>query len=98
MDMESYWAGRVAFGAQVPFLAVRGITDGVEDTVPDPEWFMNGAGRVSPGTFVSWAARYPQDLPMLLRTGLAARRASRALASFAAAFAAKLDSEKGPVS
>lgn len=34
VDMESYWIGRVASAKQVPFLAVRAVSDTVADRLP----------------------------------------------------------------
>ena len=47
VDMESYWIGRMASTKQVPFLAVRAISDTVADSLPPFDRFLdsNGAWR-----------------------------------------------------
>lgn len=87
VDMEGFWLARTAAAAGVPFVAVRAISDGAADVIPDYVAAAANAGlagqlrRIAPGV-----ARRPADAVALARLAVQARAASRNLARFVAAF------------
>jgi hopanoid-associated phosphorylase len=81
VDMESQVAARVAQRLGVPFAAARVIADDAElELPPAAAAGMRPDGRMAVGAVLWSVARQPQQLPALIRTGLAAERALRALA------------------
>jgi adenosylhomocysteine nucleosidase len=81
VDMESLAAARAASAAGIPFLALRAIADPAERGLP---WAalapLDGEGRPRPLRVMGRLAARPWELPALLRLGLEAKRAERALA------------------
>ncbi len=81
VDMESHVAARVARRLGVPFAAARVISDSADRSLPAAV----RAGMRPDGGMALWPvlaalARDPGQLPSLIRTGLEAERALRALA------------------
>jgi hopanoid-associated phosphorylase len=81
VDMESHVAARIASAHDLPFAALRVMSDAADRTLPNaalagmrPDGGMNLAG-------VLWAlAKAPRQLPALIRTGREAGVAFKALA------------------
>jgi hopanoid-associated phosphorylase len=81
VDMESQVAVRVAQRVGLPFAAARVIADDAElELPPAAAAGMRPDGGMALGAVLWSLARRPQQLPALIRTGLAAERAFRALA------------------
>ncbi|MFC0408244.1 phosphorylase family protein [Roseomonas elaeocarpi] len=80
VDMESHVAARVARRYGLPFAAARVISDGAERGLPEAALVaMRPDGGVSlPAVFGS-VIRDPLQIPALIRTGMEAGRAFRAL-------------------
>jgi adenosylhomocysteine nucleosidase len=79
VDLESAALAHAAARACVPFLALRAVTDGVGDRLPDLEPLVDRQGRPRPGALILHLARRPSDAAALVRLGLGARWAGRAL-------------------
>jgi hypothetical protein len=78
--MESAAIARVAAAAQLPFLAIRAVSDSATSPIPHP--FLNATdafGRVHPFRLFISLARRPYLLPTLMHVGLSFRRAQNTL-------------------
>lgn len=83
VDMESAGAAAVATEYGVPWLAVRVITDGVNDDLPlDFNALANPDGSVNRGRIVAETLLHPWKIPALIRLGSRSSLASRRLAEF----------------
>ncbi|WP_422003262.1 phosphorylase [Reyranella sp.] len=84
VDMESHVAARVARRHGRPFAVARVLSDGADRTLPPAARVGLGAdGAVDLAAVLRSLAAAPWQLPALLRTGLEAGRAFRALEWFA---------------
>ena len=84
VDMESAAVARVAAAAQLPFLAVRAVSDSATTSIPAP--FLNATdafGRVRLLKLLIGLARRPHALPNLIRVGLSFRAAQNTLTKVA---------------
>ncbi len=86
VEMESYWIARTAIEKQVPFLAVRTLSDTVNDYLPPFDRMVTGEGRLLLGGALLYFAAHPWELFTLLRFQRHARLAGRRLDSFLDAF------------
>ncbi len=90
VDMESAGVARAAAEACIPFLAVRVVSDAAADALPDDAWrLVSPDGRAPLYRALRYLARRPASLPVLVRTGIRAARAARALAALLGAWAAE---------
>lgn len=81
VDMESHVAARVARRRGLPFAALRTIADAADEDLPPAALIgMKPDGGMALGTVLASLARHPAQLPALIRTGVGAERAFRALA------------------
>jgi hypothetical protein len=81
VDMESCAAARAARRLGLPFAAARVISDAADRTLPPAvKVGMRADGGMALGPVLAATARDPRQLVSLIRTGLEARRAFRALA------------------
>lgn len=79
VDMESAALARAARAAEVPFIALRAVTDETRHRLPDFERFLDAGGRLRPGAGLVHFLRRPAEVPALLRLGPAARAAGGSL-------------------
>jgi adenosylhomocysteine nucleosidase len=80
VDMESHIAARVAQRHGLPFAAARTISDGADRALPRAaQAGMRPDGGMDVGAVLAALARRPAELPALIRTGLEAETAFRAL-------------------
>jgi hypothetical protein len=80
VDMESHIAARVAARHGLPFAALRTISDTAAEALPPAALVgMKPDGTMALGAVLASLARSPGQLPALLRTGIGAERAFRAL-------------------
>jgi len=80
VDFESAALARVAHEADVPFLAIRAVSDRYRDRVPDIAGMLDHVGRPDRRRLAVFLVRNPRELPRLVRLGRGANRAGRALA------------------
>jgi adenosylhomocysteine nucleosidase len=86
VDMETAGAAEVAAARDVPFAAVRVVTDALEHDLPlDFNRCIGPRGDVRGVSIAAQLARHPRALPGLLRLGHHSLAASRRLAAFLAA-------------
>lgn len=86
-DMETAWAAAAAISAGVPWIAVRCVTDGIEDTLPLPfDQYLGPDGEVASARLPRAILREPWSLVGLVRLGARSFRAAGNLAAFVEAF------------
>lgn len=87
VDMETAGAVRVAQERGIPWLAVRAITDGVNDELPlDFNALANSDGSVNRGRILRATLAQPHKIPALIRLGQRSSLAANNLAAFLVAF------------
>ncbi len=84
LDLETSAAAGAAHASNLPFLALRAITDAAGEEIPDfLKSFAQEGERPSVGAALAWLAANPRRLPLLFRlwrrSRLAARRLAQAL-------------------
>lgn len=62
VEMEDYWLACLAYGAGLPFLSVRAISDTLEDTLPDFAPFTGARGEIRWGKAVVHFLSHPSQL------------------------------------
>jgi hypothetical protein len=80
VDLESAALARAARDADVPFIAIRAVSDRFRDRIPDIGRMLDHVGRPDRGAILADAVRHPREIPRLVRLGRSARRAGAALA------------------
>jgi adenosylhomocysteine nucleosidase len=65
VDMESYWIASIAAQRQVPFLALRAVSDTVDDSFPPIEQIVDIEGNLLPGKAALYFLSHPWHLTML---------------------------------
>ena len=97
VDMESHLAARAAAAHGLPFAVLRVVSDRAEHGLPPAALAGMGAdGGVDAGAVLAALTRHPGQLPALVRTGLDAGRAFRALAAARHAAGADLGPPDAP--
>jgi adenosylhomocysteine nucleosidase len=97
VEMESYFVLRAAAGAHVPAVAVRAISDAVEEDLPmDFSRVLDSKGAVRMRKLAGELARAPRRIPGLVRFGLRSRRTADALADFLDGYLLALDHDLKP--
>ncbi len=87
VDMETFGAVQVAERQHVPWLAVRVITDGVEDDMPLDFNALAGAdGNVDKRRVIGATLAQPWKIPALIRLGARSSQAAKNLALFLEAY------------
>jgi adenosylhomocysteine nucleosidase len=95
VDMETADAARVAQSQGIPWLSVRAITDGAEDTLPlDFNAFTDEDGNIDQGRVLRATLLRPWKIPALLRLRARSSLAARNLAAFIESFLAALPEDK----
>ncbi len=80
VDTESHVAAAIAAAHRLPFAAFRVVADSVERSLPAAASVaLAPDGKISGGAVLRSLARAPAQIPALLRTGIDARIAIRAL-------------------
>ena len=90
VDMESYWIARIASDRQIPFVAVRAISDTWQDNLPPFDQMTTSDGGLKWKEASSYFLRRPQHLAKLLTLSHNARRARDSLTACADCLVAKL--------
>jgi len=95
LDMETAGAAAAAEAAGIPWLAVRAITDGLNDGFPfDFSRFVGADGEVSRRRLALAVLIHPWQIPALIRLGMRASLAARNLAAFVERYAGALGNEE----
>jgi len=82
VDMESYWIGKIASAREVPFLAIRAISDTLQDSLLPFDRFIDMNGKLLRQRAIAYFLSHPQHLVKLLSLSHSARRARKNLTAF----------------
>lgn len=82
VEMESYWIASAAHKKHVPFLAIRAVSDTVEDNLP-PFHIFKMEGGINWNRAVFHFASHPHHVPMLIALRKKSRNAIDNLTSLA---------------
>ncbi|MEW5871309.1 MAG: hypothetical protein AB1894_18700 [Chloroflexota bacterium] len=93
VDMESYWLAETAARRGLPFLAVRAISDGLDESLPPFDRFTGEDGQVLLRQALRHFISTSSDLFKLPRLGLHAWRAQRSLTACLQTLIPALDGE-----
>jgi adenosylhomocysteine nucleosidase len=80
VDMEAAAIARLAAMREIPFYAIKGISDPLHAHLPDLNPFIDANGRFLTARFALWAMFRPGYWPALIRMGENSRRASQNIA------------------
>jgi len=83
VEMESYHVLTKASEQQVPALAIRAISDTVEEDLPlDFGWAIGRDGQINYGKLLLQVGRRPHRIPAMVRFGKRSEKAAQNLADF----------------
>jgi adenosylhomocysteine nucleosidase len=92
VEMESYFVLKAAAFARVPAVAIRAISDTVEEDLPmDFSRVLDAQGHVEMRKLLASVAREPRRIPSLVRFGVRSHRAAKTLADFLDRYLSSLD-------
>ena len=80
VDMEAAAIARLAAMRGIPFYAIKGISDGLADHLPDLNRFLSSSGRLRISSLILFALLHPVYWPALLRMGDNSKKASQGIA------------------
>lgn len=80
VDMEAATVARLAAARGIPFYCIKGVSDGLEDHLPDFNRFLSPRGQLQLARLTLYATLRPWYWPALLRMGENSKRASRHIA------------------
>jgi len=80
VDMEAVAIARLATMRAIPFYVIKGVSDSLNDRLPDFNPFLTPSGRFRTVPFALLSLVRPWYWPALLRMGENSRRASRSIA------------------
>jgi adenosylhomocysteine nucleosidase len=80
VDMEAAAIGRLAAMREIPFYAIKGVSDSLTDRLPDFNRFLAPTGQFLLARFILFAILRPWYWPALLRMGENSKRASQNIA------------------
>ena len=80
VEMEAAALARRCAGRGIPFRAVKGVSDGLSDPLPDFSGFVTPDGRFRTARFMAFALVRPWHWPALSRMGRASGEAARSIA------------------
>jgi len=83
VDMESSKIMSIATGPQIPAVTIRAISDTVDEDLPlDFSRILDQSGRILKRQLALQLARYPNQIPALIRFGKESQKAAERLADF----------------
>lgn len=80
VDMEAAAVARLAAMRGIPFYCVKGVSDALDDTLPDFNRFLSAAGHLHLGRLLAYLLPRPTYWRALVRMGENSKKASRGLA------------------
>ena len=80
VDMEAAAIARLAAQREIPFYAIKGISDSLHDKLPDFNRFIDPQGQFQIARFALFAVLRPIYWPALIRMGENSRKASQSIA------------------
>ena len=90
VDLESAALARASNDADIPFLAIRAVSDRYRDRIPDIAGMLDHVGRPNRRRMALFVARHPRELPRLARLAHGANRAGHALAEHVGALLTRI--------
>jgi adenosylhomocysteine nucleosidase len=88
VDMEAAAIARLAAQRQIPFYAIKGVSDSLHDRLPDLNRFLTPQGQFQTARFALFAAIRPIYWPSLIKMGENSKKASQNIAESLLAFLA----------
>ncbi|MBN2549834.1 MAG: hypothetical protein JXB15_11790 [Anaerolineales bacterium] len=82
VEMENFWAAQTVAQDGIPFLAVRSISDEIDEVLPPFDLFLDSGGALKWKKAAQYFLAHPGELSLFPRLWLSSRRASRSLAEF----------------
>jgi adenosylhomocysteine nucleosidase len=98
VDMEAAALARLAAMRGIPFYAIKGISDSLDEELPDFNRFLGPGGQFMAARFALYSLFHPKYWPSLLRMGENSRRASLDIAKSLVSFLderGQVDDENG---
>ncbi|MCH7810625.1 MAG: hypothetical protein IH863_08595 [Chloroflexi bacterium] len=89
VEMESYWIGQAAAAADLPYLALRVVTDEAADELVDTTG-VSADGTFDVEAFQAWITDHPEHIPLFAGQAERSRRGHATLARFLSAFLPRL--------
>ena len=89
VEMESYWIGQAAAAADLPYLALRVVTDEAADELVDTTG-VSADGTFDVEAFQAWITDHPEHIPPFAGQAERSRRGHATLARFLSAFLPRL--------
>jgi hypothetical protein len=86
VDMESYWIAMIASEKEVPFLAVRAVSDTFQERLPPFERMLGSDGKPDLTKIGLYAIFHPGQLANLVRFQRNSRIAGQNLTAFLSRF------------
>jgi adenosylhomocysteine nucleosidase len=80
VDMEAAAIARLAAMRAIPFYSIKGVSDGLNETLPDFNRFLAPDGKLQMGRLVAFAILHPWYWPALLRMGENSTKAAQSIA------------------
>lgn len=80
VDMEAAAIGRLAAMREIPFYCFKGVSDALDDRLPDFNRFMGPSGQLQTTRFALSALVTPKYWPALLRMGENSSKAAQGIA------------------
>lgn len=80
VDMEASALARLAAMRGIPFYCIKGVSDGLDDRLPDFNAFLGANGQFRTARFLAFAAARPIYWPALIRMGENSKKASQKIA------------------
>lgn len=80
VDMEAAAVARLAAMRAIPFYCVKGVSDGLSETLPDFNRFLASDGKLQMGRLLVFAILHPWYWPALLRMGENSSKAAQSIA------------------
>ncbi len=86
VEMENFWIARAASRACVPFLAIRAISDEVDDDLPQIPGLIRDDGTIDHEKLIEFTTAHPEVIPVLASQHERAGKALANLRTFLDAF------------
>jgi adenosylhomocysteine nucleosidase len=90
VDMESYWIARIALARQIPFIAIRSVSDTIQDSVKPFDQVLASDGKLLWKKAVLCFLLHPQYLMNVFTLFRNTRPAKRNLAAFVSHLVTKI--------
>lgn len=80
VDMEAAAIARLAHMRGIPFYAIKGVSDGLAEDLPDFNRFLSQSGQMQTARLILYALVHPTYWPALARMGDNSKKASQSIA------------------